>query len=318
VEPPPPQLSDADVRHFHERGFVVVRGCFGADETARLRAASDGVLSDARGGAPPPRTARQSSIPFFEHSEALIPLLTDDRIYGLACDLLGPNPTLNASEGNLHVGDTQWHGSADEPDDGQDSSEPEGYLGHVKIAFYLQAHLAGAGALRIAPGTHRRGARRAAMNDAALVYKTSGDSSKAASWPAEAGIEVVVPELGPTDVVCFTENCWHSSFGGAAARRQHAVSFMADCTTAREQRWFRHCIGTYNFSMHPHPHLLRLAAAGDRRVASIIGRLVQFGSRPTAEGFSQVIEVEADGSERCASCTLALGSSLGMQMCIRC
>ena len=116
VDPPPPRLSAAEVRHFRERGFLVVHGLFGAAEADKLREAADEVLAESRNGAPRPRRARQSLLPFFEHSNVLRPLLTDDRIYGLACELLGPNPTLNASEGNLHVGGAVAKlGGADSP-----------------------------------------------------------------------------------------------------------------------------------------------------------------------------------------------------------
>ena len=69
---------------------------------------------------------------------------------------------------------------------------------------------------------------------------------------------------------------------------------MADCRTAREREWFRHLIGQYNFSMHPHPSLL---ASAEPRVRGLIGRLRQFGARPTVAGFSQVMTVEADGAK---------------------
>ena len=48
--------------------------------------------------------------------------LDDDRFYGVACDLLGPRPILDLSEGNLHVGDTPWHGADPTP-------LPPGYRG---------------------------------------------------------------------------------------------------------------------------------------------------------------------------------------------
>jgi hypothetical protein len=49
--------------------------------------------------------------PFFELGpDPLISLLDSDKIYGIACDLLGPGPVLNGSEGNKYCGDTHWHG----------------------------------------------------------------------------------------------------------------------------------------------------------------------------------------------------------------
>ena len=54
-------------------------------------------------------------IPFFELNPRLQWLIEDDRIYALGEDLLGPDFVLNATEGNLHVGDTQWHGGGLDP-----------------------------------------------------------------------------------------------------------------------------------------------------------------------------------------------------------
>ena len=37
-------------------------------------------------------------------------LMSDDRIYGIGEDLLGPDFVLDGTEGHQHVGDTHWHG----------------------------------------------------------------------------------------------------------------------------------------------------------------------------------------------------------------
>lgn len=63
--------------------------------------------------------------------------------------------------------DTGWHGSSDDPDDGHDTSEPDHYAGHVKIAMYLEPRASREpGSLRLAAGTHA-GERQKAINEAA-------------------------------------------------------------------------------------------------------------------------------------------------------
>lgn len=52
------------------------------------------------------------------------------------------------------------------------------------------------------------------------------------------------------------------------------------------------------FGCFRHPSLL---SSSDPRVQSLIGRLKQFGAKPTVAGFSQVLEVAADGSEETRS-----------------
>ena len=52
-------------------------------------------------------------------------------------------------------------------------------------------------------------------------HTTGGQSDGAhpAQWPEDAGLEVVSPELAATDVVCFTEACWHAAFDGEPGLR---------------------------------------------------------------------------------------------------
>ena len=64
-------------------------------------------------------------------------LAADDRIYCIGEDLLGPDFFLIGTEGNLHAGDTLWHGSGlwDET------------VKSVKIAFYPESLTAATGSL---------------------------------------------------------------------------------------------------------------------------------------------------------------------------
>ena len=135
-------LTDEQKNLFKTFGFLVLRQVFTPQEIDQIRRESDRILLENRQGKPFPDTKRQAMIPFFEHSPALLWLLEDDRIYQLGIDLLGPNFILNATEGNLHVGDTQWHGGGPEAE----------VVPHIKIAFYLESTTKDTGALRLIPG----------------------------------------------------------------------------------------------------------------------------------------------------------------------
>ena len=111
-------LTTQQKQHFETFGFLVLRQLFTSQEIDVIRRESDAVLRENRQGKPFPGEKRQAMIPFFELNPRLQWLIEDDRIYALGEDLLGPDFILNATEGNLHVGDTQWHGGGLDPETG--------------------------------------------------------------------------------------------------------------------------------------------------------------------------------------------------------
>ena len=210
-------LSDEQKDHFKTFGFLVLRQVFTSKETDEIRRECDRILLENRQGKPFPGTRRQCMIPFFEYSPILRQVMEDDRIYQLGIDLLGPDFILNAGEGNLHVGDTQWHSAGPEAE----------VVPHLKIAIYLEATTRDTGALRIIPGTNHPEFRQhlqplTAQQDDPTV-KPFGLSG--------ADIPCHVFESEPGDIAMFSEYTWHAAFGGASGRSQHAINFMANPAT---------------------------------------------------------------------------------------
>jgi hypothetical protein len=89
----------------------------------------------------------------------------------------------------------------------------------------------------------------------------------------------VVVDSQPGDVVCFTEEIWHASFGGGVGRPQHAVSWTADidvqCPT--ECAYFRTLIEKYTNAFHYPPEMRRSPRL---RIQSMIARSLEFGASP--------------------------------------
>ena len=137
-------LNAAQKKHFATFGYLVLRQVFAPTEIDAIRREADAILCRNRAGKAFTGQRRQAMIPFFENSPLLRTIMEDDRIYQLGVDLLGPDIILNASEGNLHVGDTAWHG-------GEAKIEP---VAHIKIAFYLEKTTRNTGALRLIPGSN--------------------------------------------------------------------------------------------------------------------------------------------------------------------
>ena len=135
------KLSQQQLAHFETFGFLVLRKVFTADEMATIKRESDEIFSEGLGNTlPHGRVALQ---PFFERRPFTSTLVADDRIYGIGESLLGPEFFLCLTEGNLHAGDTFWHGG------GMWDEEARS----VKITFYPEALTAATGSLRVVPGS---------------------------------------------------------------------------------------------------------------------------------------------------------------------
>ena len=220
-------LITGQVAHFEAFGFLVLRQVLRRDEIATILREATEILDEDRGGRPFSGEKRQAVEPFFEHRPFLAQLPADDRIYGIAESLLGPDFFLVATEGNLHVGDTAWHGVGKSPE----------VLPHVKIALYLERLTPATGSLRIIPGSHRPEFGRLLKE----VQKT-GDPARLLFGVPQSDLPCVAVESEPGDLVVFTENVHHASFGGR--RGANSTPSASWPTPVLRTRWpsFETCI----------------------------------------------------------------------------
>ena len=137
-------LTTEQKSHFEAFGFVVRRQCFSPAEMDGISRAFDEVLAEDRQGQPFAGDKRQAVLGFIEKRPLLTQLVEDDRIYQPLEQLLGPGFVWIGSDGNLYVGDTDWH---------PDGSELA--YGRIKVAFYLDPVMKDTGCLRVIPGSHR-------------------------------------------------------------------------------------------------------------------------------------------------------------------
>ena len=170
---------------------------------------------------------------------------------------------MNATEGNLHVGDTQWHGG------GLDLE----LVSHIKIAFYLEPNTKGTGALRFIPGSHKLGFRK-------LIQPLTTQQDDPTAMPfgvAGADVPSVVIESQPGDFIIFSETLWHAAFGGPPGRSQHAISFMANPVTDEQIAYIKGLYEGWNYSLHPPEEMVN----SDRpRLRGMVSRLVELGFGP--------------------------------------
>ncbi len=208
-------LNPDQIKHFNTFGFLVLPGVFSTDEIAMMRQAADDVLAEARQGEPFDGKASQTVMPFFERRETMRPFLEDDRIYQIALDLLGPGFLLVLSEAHYSVGDVQWHGD----------HRTRGVLPNLKMGIYLEPVNGENGCLRVIPGSHRSPFFEALH--AECQWGKPGQSNERPFGMDGADLACVDLESEPGDMVLFTEEVFHASFGGRTGRPRLALNFEA-------------------------------------------------------------------------------------------
>ncbi|MCZ6676670.1 MAG: phytanoyl-CoA dioxygenase family protein [Candidatus Poribacteria bacterium] len=256
-------LTTGQKQYFETFGFLVLRQLFTPEEVDTIRRESDEILLENRQGKPFPGEKRQAMIPFFERSPLLTQFIEDDRIYMLGEDLLGPDFILNATEGNLHVADTAWHGGGPEP-------EP---VPHIKIAFYLEPNTKETGALRVIPGSHKPEFRKRLQP----LTEQYSDSTVMPFGVSGADLPSLAIESQPGDVIIFPESLWHASFGGPPGRSQHAINFMANPVTDKQTDYIRGLYESWNYSLHPPEQIVN---SDSPRLRQMVAKLVALGFGP--------------------------------------
>ena len=151
--------------------------------------------------------ARSSIVPFADQSEYLSSLLDDQRIHDIVSSICGEDFNYTSGDGNLYTGDTGWHS------DGY-GTRP---VLSIKMAFYLDPVDRDSGALRVIPGSHRKGEPFA--DDLDHILKTGRFGVNPEEIPAH------VLRVTPGDVVVFNHSIKHSSFGGSNRRRMFTINF---------------------------------------------------------------------------------------------
>jgi ectoine hydroxylase-related dioxygenase (phytanoyl-CoA dioxygenase family) len=212
-------VTQEQKRFFDVFGFLVLRQQFSTDEVKEIAEAFDTSIEQARNGAPFTGERRQMVIGIVEHNDRLSELMEDDRIYNVIADLLGPELTWVTSDGNLYVGNTDWH-----PDAHLHTYQP------VKVAIYLDPVKTGSGALRVIPGSHKE-----PFHDSvhpARAAKMSGVLSDDGDGEGSFGVGgTELPhfalESEPGDLVMFRGGLYHASYGGGDHRRMFTLNFGA-------------------------------------------------------------------------------------------
>lgn len=208
------QLSSEQRNFFETFGYLAFPKLFAAEEIGWIAEEFEKVLDTFGTGDQHDGSQRTMIVPTIDHSERLCTLLDDQRILGIAGDILGADFNYASGDGNYYSGDTGWH---------PDGNYPE--LFAIKIAFYLDPVGRDTGCLRVLPGSHRPES----------IWR-SGEASPrdSGAWggePAEIPGQVAL-ETEPGDLVVFNHNTWHASFGGGRRRRMFTMNLHKRGKTA--------------------------------------------------------------------------------------
>jgi hypothetical protein len=195
-------LSYQQILHFRTFGYVPLRGLLSRAEADTLRQEVTGALADAFGQAAAepgnpgggisgrylPIAARRA--PF-----SLSLIADDERTFQSSAELLGGPTVPSAGIATRCTGDSAWH-TRQGPD-----------IGGVTLWADLEPRTAGAGALRLIPGSHLPGFERRLGEYRAAEPAASGFGEW--EWPH------VVVETEPGDVVAFHAHLMNRAQGGA-------------------------------------------------------------------------------------------------------
>ena len=261
-------LTDAQVAHFHTFGFLVLPKAFSAAEMDGIRDDFDAVMEDDRDGQPFDGAKTQTVLWFVEQHPRLAVLAEDDRIYGPIGQLLGEGFIWVLSDGNLYVGDTQWHGGL-----GQSEMRPPALVRHIKVAIYPDTVTRETGALRVIPGSH------ICAYQEHLKVLTAQYEDPAVRPLGLVGAEVpsVALESSPGDVVFFSESLWHAAFGGHN-RRMFTLIYYEGPKTPEQVDWLREYRKKTTAMFHPHENFLSSERPKIRRMVDRYAELDLAGS----------------------------------------
>jgi len=207
-------LTQAQLDFYRTFGFLAFRGCFSPAEIGEIGRQFDDLMAEERHGAPFEGVKRQIVMEYVERRPALSALLEDDRVYGVIEDLLGPGFVWIPSDGNIYVGNTEWH---------PDRREILPDYSVIKVAFYLDPVRKESGCLRVIPGSHRDPLH----SDLMPLFKHRGDAPAYPFGVQGQDVPAYPLESDPGDVVLFNQNLWHASYGGSRRRRMFTLNFSA-------------------------------------------------------------------------------------------
>ena len=254
-------LTPGQIAHFDTFGFVILRQVFHPEEVSLIRREADEVFSEDRNDESLTETTQYVQ-PFFERKPYMSTLVDDYRIYEIGVDLVGPDFILVQTEGRSRAGDTPWHGGG-----GWGSGD---HPRTIKINFYFGELTKETGALRFVPGSHK-----ASNPDLFEVLRENNSDPDFRPFGMESSeLPCYAAETCPGDLVIFTEDTLHASFGGSSGRQQNAINFMENPKTDDQIAHVKKLYKRWKYGLRP---ALSYVNSDRPRIRRMVSRLVEWG-----------------------------------------
>jgi len=223
------QLSETQVEFFNTFGYLVVRGLLTPAEVEQVSAAFEWSIQHWGGGDQHDGSKRTMLAAPIEHAPELCALMDHPGVLGLIGGVTGADFNYCGGDGNYYTGDTGWH--------------PDGTYGQLwatKTAFYLDEVRADSGCLRVIPGSHHPDhfVRKMGIN-----VNTAAEQFGVA--PSEFPGSIAL-ESDPGDVVIFTHDLYHASFGGGKRRRMFTMNCTRHAKTPDEDELLREYLSKHS------------------------------------------------------------------------
>jgi len=266
-------LTPEQKRFFETFGYLVFRQALSAREVAEISAQFDDLMAEARNGEPFGRKERQVVMEYIEKRPALTRLLEDDRVFAVMEDLLGPGFVWLPSDGNVYVGNTDWH---------PDRREILPCYTVIKMAMYLDPVRKDSGCLRVVPGSHREPLH----SDLLPLFQHRATPPAHPFGVTSERLPAVPLESDPGDVVLFSQHLWHASFGGSDHRRMFTLNFTTKPTeeahVADHRRNYESALKwaqTNPYGPQDHVYDPTFLAGGGPRRQAMLKQIVEWGFR---------------------------------------
>ena len=226
----PEVLNPQQVAFYEAFGFLVLRLAFSSAEMTIIERDFDAMMLEDRNGETFDENERQVVYSGIEKQPGFkTTVMEDERIPGSVQQLLGPGFNLDGTDANMYVGDTNWHGDHGwHPGMLRGDPDPEiitmRYFPGLKVAFYLDPVTRETGCLRVIPGGHIRSfhdSLRSLYHN--LSPQVRAELENLGVEPRDVPSNAL--ESDPGDVVFFSHQMWHASFGGRNGRRMISLNF---------------------------------------------------------------------------------------------
>ena len=232
-------LTAEQIAFYQAFGFVALRQAFSREEMSIIEREFETTVSEDRHGKP--FDGQENQVVRYRIVHQLDARGLTQRVHHAAEQLLGSGTIMTADASSIFSGETAWH--ADEgwhPSmrGGRSGPPPGHFHPGVQVAMYLDPLTRDTGCLRVLPCSHllpNAAQDLLAPTHMDIPENFSPDGRLKGFDIAQCDVPCHAIESKPGDVILFSNQIWHASFGGKFGRRMLSLMYKSKPTTDRER-----------------------------------------------------------------------------------